>query len=296
MREKFNLEQYLERLEKSESILMCEAVPVADIKENQNYIFISYAHADYKKVYADLAVMYHAGVRFWYDRGLKAGKNWDSEVKERILSPNCCGVIFFISESLFLSKSANMEIDLVCGEDGVRKNYFCVNLSEEQPKGILKTIMRMDDQVLDNAGLDMDRIGTLARAFSDKQTFLFHFEAEHRTKLLEQIKDQFDVMDAGEKKSYALIDVENGEMIPILHDTFSIGKWEEKNHFVINDVTVSRVHAIISINGSECHIMDMGAGYGTYLDGEKIPPLSQVTLQENTVITFGKKSYKFVEK
>ena len=172
MREKFNLEQYLERLEKS----------------------------------------------------------------ERILSPNCCGVIFFISESLFLSKSANMEIDLVCGEDGVRKNYFCVNLSQEQPKGILKTIMRMDDQVLDNAGLDMDRIGTLARAFSDKQTFLYHFEAEHRKKLLEQINDQFDVMDAGEKKSFALIDV------------------------------------------------------------EKIPPLSQVALQENTVITFGKKSYKFVEK
>lgn len=55
----------------------------------------------------------------------------------------------YFSETLFLSRSANAEIDYICGADGVRKNYFCVNLSDSQPKGILRKIMLMDEQLLD---------------------------------------------------------------------------------------------------------------------------------------------------
>jgi len=73
MRKYFNVDTYLTQLQASSGITGCDAVPVPDIGENQNYIFISYAHQDYKQVYEDLAVMYHAGVRFWYDRGLTAG-------------------------------------------------------------------------------------------------------------------------------------------------------------------------------------------------------------------------------
>lgn len=48
------------------------------------------------------------------------------------------------------------------------KNYFCVNLTEVQPNRILRNILRLEDSVLDNVGLDMDRIAILAKAFSDK--------------------------------------------------------------------------------------------------------------------------------
>lgn len=107
MRDYFDVDQYVKKLEQSENIQDCETVPIPDIAENQNYIFISYSHKDYKKVYADLAFLYREGVHFWYDRGLSAGKNWDAEVKERIENPRCSGVIFYLSENMFLSRSVN---------------------------------------------------------------------------------------------------------------------------------------------------------------------------------------------
>lgn len=58
----FNLINYIKQLELSTDIRDCVSVPIPDIAENQNYIFISYSHKDYKEVYADLAVMYQAGV------------------------------------------------------------------------------------------------------------------------------------------------------------------------------------------------------------------------------------------
>ena len=289
MRGSFDVDKYLEQLERSESLLECGAVPLPDIKENQSFIFISYAHVDYKKVYRDLALMYDAGIRFWYDRGLRAGKNWDEDVKGEVLSPNCVGVIFFISEAFFVSKSANMEVELLCGEGGLRKNYFCVNLSDKQPNGIMKSAMLMDAE-----GFDMDRIGVLARAFSDKQTFLYYSEWEHSKKLVEQIHMQFDVMDLV-IKSYALVDVMNNDVIPITSDSFMIGREKLKNHLVIEDGSVSRVHAAISENDGEKYIMDMGAGHGTFLNGERLQRLVPVVLHKEDVITFGLKKYRFVE-
>ena len=121
-------------------------------------------------MYVDLALLYMSGVRFWYDRGLSAGKNWDTEVKDVIENPRCSGVIFYIGENLFLSRSVNREIELVLGDKKQpRKNYFGVNLSDEQPSHIMRTVLRKEDDVLDLAGMDMERISTLARAFSDKK-------------------------------------------------------------------------------------------------------------------------------
>lgn len=293
MREFFSVEQYVKKLENSESIIQCEKVPVPDIAENQNYIFISYAHRDYKRVYADLAMLYHAGVRFWYDRGLSAGKDWDAEVKEKILNPRCSGVIFYLSESLFLSKSANMEIDLVCGMDGNRKNYFCVNLFDGQPKDILKFIMRMDDTLVDNAGLDMERIGILARAFGDKQTYLYFYEAEHSQNLLEQIKEQFDVMEADTGKTGVLVR-DNGEEIVINQDPFLIGKFTEKCHYIIlDDSSISRMHASISLRGKTGVIMDLGAVNGTFVNETKLDRLVAFPLKEGDRVRLGNVGFVF---
>ena len=105
MRNDFNIEEYILKLNQSDSISSCDSVPLPELPEKHNYIFISYAHKDYKQVYADLAVMYRAGVRFWYDKGLVAGKDWSAEAKRIIESPRCVGVIFFLSENLFFMVS-----------------------------------------------------------------------------------------------------------------------------------------------------------------------------------------------
>ena len=114
----FNLNEYLAQLEESESISLCPKVPRPKVRDDQSYIFISYAHADYKQVYKALAYMYARGVRFWYDSGLTAGLEWDGEVKAVIRHPNCSGAIFFLSENLFLSRSViNTELPCILGID-----------------------------------------------------------------------------------------------------------------------------------------------------------------------------------
>lgn len=295
MRDYFQVDKYIQQLEEATDITKCERVPVPDIEENQNYLFISYAHQDYKKVYADLAVLYHAGVRFWYDQGLKAGKNWDTEVFEMIKNPRCSGVIFFLSENLFLSKSANQEIDVVMGSENVPfKNYFCVNLTEVQPNRILRNILRLEDSVLDNAGLDMDRIATLAKAFSDKQTYLSIFDVEHKKNLLHQIASQFDVTEAAIGKRGYLINKATDERIQITEDSFAVGKEQRKCHYCIeNDSAVSRWHMCIKSDGRENAVMDMGAANGTYLNGQRIASMVFVPLQDGDEITIGRQVLVF---
>ncbi|MBR5314223.1 MAG: toll/interleukin-1 receptor domain-containing protein, partial [Clostridia bacterium] len=101
----FNCKEYQESLLHSKDITDCERVPVPKCAKHQNYIFISYSHKDYKRVYHDLAAMYEAGVRFWYDEELMAGYDWDAEVYKKINDPHCSGVIFYLSESFFTSDS-----------------------------------------------------------------------------------------------------------------------------------------------------------------------------------------------
>lgn len=295
MRQYFDVEAYLQQLERASGISMCDPVPVPDIGENQNYLFISYSHQDYKKVYADLAVMYHAGVRFWYDRGLAAGKNWDAEVKGIIESPRCTGVIFFLSENLFLSRAANQEIDLVRGSGAQpKKNYFCVNLSEVQPSRILRNILRMDDTALDNAGLDMDRIAILANAFSDKQTYLSFFETEHRKHLIDQITMQFNVVEPAEKNRGHLVHKESGQVVPITEDSFMIGRNARKCHYCISgDDTVSTVHVCIGSDKSGSVVMDLGAMNGTFVNGRKLQSMMPQRLRDRDEIRIGNQVFVF---
>lgn len=190
----FDILDYKRNLQKSTSIDDCTKVPLPRIEENQNYIFISYSHLDYKKVYADLANMYSSGVRFWYDKGLSAGRNWDDEVKSKIENPNCVGVIFYMSENLFKSESANKEIriayDASANENKCNKNYFSVNLTGKSSAEILMTAITSS-----NGSLTMEHINTLSAAFSDKATYIDYNSPEHMTDLISQIKLQFEVID-----------------------------------------------------------------------------------------------------
>ena len=108
----FVLEEYLQVLQNAKNIDDCLKVPIPEMDNDQNYVFVSYSHDDYKEVYYDLAHLYCKGVRFWYDKGLSAGEDWEREVQEHIQSPYCCGVIFYLSTNMFLSGSILRKLSL----------------------------------------------------------------------------------------------------------------------------------------------------------------------------------------
>lgn len=98
----------------------------------ENYVFISYSHRDYKQVYRDLAFFRYnpeKRVRFWYDEGLPAGKDWLDAAREHLCHPNCVGVIFYLSEAFLRSGAVLQEIELT---ESTGKPYLTVALEEDR--------------------------------------------------------------------------------------------------------------------------------------------------------------------
>lgn len=223
----FQAEEYKKKLATATSIDKCEKVPLHHCAEGGRYVFISYSHRDYKQVYADLADLYDAGVPFWYDRGLPAGRNWDDVVREKMTDPKCGGVIFYLSENLFLSQSIQTEIHIACGEDGPDKmpwrkvSYFSVNLTSLAPTGILRKVFASKQFV----GVDDEPealrqwMSTLTKAFPDKATYLPYSAPAHKMDMVEQInlcfsiksnRNPYDFSGAKFVSGTATIEFENG--------------------------------------------------------------------------------------
>ena len=103
--------QVLEQIEQSESFSQVKNAGILPEPDaDDGYYFVSYSHKDYKKVFKDIIAFQQNGLPIWYDRGLESGKSWINEVKKKISSYYCRGVIFYISENYLASESCMIEL------------------------------------------------------------------------------------------------------------------------------------------------------------------------------------------
>ena len=84
-----------------------------DPDAQKGYYFVSYSHKDYKVVFKHVLRLLEQGINLWYDRGLEAGKSWREDVKRKIYSYNCKGVICFLSANCIGSESLLQEYDMI---------------------------------------------------------------------------------------------------------------------------------------------------------------------------------------
>ena len=87
-----------------------EAACLPEPDGDEGYLFVSYSHADFRPVIADIIRLRECGTAIWYDRGLETGKSWLSEVHKKISSYSCRGVLFYISEQFLASPSCMQEL------------------------------------------------------------------------------------------------------------------------------------------------------------------------------------------
>lgn len=135
----------------------------------KNFIFVSYSHRDYEKVYSDLAYFSynsHTRVRFWYDEGLPIGKDWEKAAQKVMEKPNCVGVVFYLSKNLLLSGSVFKEIDTATK---LGKRSFAIALDPDQYSAA---------KIFDEAK------GKELRAIQDKQKLLEEFFPQAHTALI----------------------------------------------------------------------------------------------------------------
>ena len=81
---------------------------------DQPFAFVCYAHADGARVSAELGWLQSAGIRFWYDEGIRAGDNWRNTIGRSLL--DATHVIFFVSKASLASEHCNREINLALDE------------------------------------------------------------------------------------------------------------------------------------------------------------------------------------
>lgn len=120
------VEERLELIRNSKSLREVQNAGVMPEPDSgEGYYFISYSHKDYKQVFESILGLQSENIKLWYDRGLETGKSWLKDVRKRIYSYHCKGVIFYISRDFLQSPSIWNEVDFVLRN---KKSYLCVNL------------------------------------------------------------------------------------------------------------------------------------------------------------------------
>ena len=87
---------------------------------------------------------------------------------------------------------------------------------------------------------------------------------------------------------------ENGELlVKLQYFPFVVGKKRDNVNLVLNDYSVSRVHARILEIGGEHYLEDLNSTNGTFRNGLRLLPYEKRKLEEQDKIRFGKLEYTY---
>ena len=59
-------------------------LPYPAYRGNDPYVFVSYAHLDQDRVFAEIKRFNEAGFHVWYDEGISPGNEWPEEIAEAL--------------------------------------------------------------------------------------------------------------------------------------------------------------------------------------------------------------------
>lgn len=87
---------------------------------------------------------------------------------------------------------------------------------------------------------------------------------------------------------------DSGELLVKLNQfPFVIGKKRDSVNLVLNDYSISRVHARIVEIGGELYLEDLNSTNGTYKNGLRLQPYEKRKLEEHDEVRFGKLEYTY---
>ena len=108
-------------------------MPYPAYRGKEPYIFISYAHLDYEKVFAEIKTFNEQGYNVWYDEGISPGNEWTDEIANAL--EKCSMFVVFITPNSAVSKNVLKEINFAI-EDG--KALVAIHLEKTTLSGGMK--------------------------------------------------------------------------------------------------------------------------------------------------------------
>lgn len=82
------------------------------------------------------------------------------------------------------------------------------------------------------------------------------------------------------------------EYIVLLQDQYIVGKLNTEADFIIQDPSVSRIHAEIERRGGQYFVRDMNSTNGTFVNGQRLRIQECVPIQPGDVIAFARAEYQ----
>jgi hypothetical protein len=92
-----------------------------------DYIFISYKRQDMPIIAPILKRIAQRGHRFWYDKGIPGGAEWDAIIEDRVR--HCRVLLLFVSQAAIQSRYVRREVRFA---DALAKPLLCVTLEDAQ--------------------------------------------------------------------------------------------------------------------------------------------------------------------
>ena len=108
-------------------------MPYPAYRGKDPYVFISYAHKDYVKVFEEIRRFNEAGFNVWYDEGIAPGNEWTDEIADALAE---CAVFVVMLTPLSASRENVLnEINFALSE---KKPFLAIHLEETELKRGLK--------------------------------------------------------------------------------------------------------------------------------------------------------------
>lgn len=158
---------------------------------NENYIFVSYAHADSNRVMPILKALDREGFRLWFDSGIEAGSEWPAYIADHIRF--CHRMIFFVSKASVNSKNCRREVNFA---DSLNKEILVAYLEDA------KLQHGLDLQLAANQAVSRDKyisdamfINAIAQAkmlFSCKSNYVVDAKHPVKDEIIDSDDEEFD--------------------------------------------------------------------------------------------------------
>ena len=102
-------------------------LPYPAYRGKEPYVFISYAHRDSERVFAEIKRFNEAGFHVWYDEGIAPGNEWSDAIAEALTG--CSVFVVFLTPTSAPRENVLNEIDYALNE---QKPFLAIHLEETQ--------------------------------------------------------------------------------------------------------------------------------------------------------------------
>jgi len=246
------------------------------------YVFISYAHKDSRLVFPIINELHRRGILMWYDEGIEPGADWQQFLAEKI--NGCSKFILFVSPDSVSSHHCRQEINFANTRG---KQMLPIYLKSTELNAGMEMTLSVFQSVFYYAFKNNDEgfFETVYNALTTNDT-----SPDLQMTILEDISNSKVVLkldSSGDKQLPSVIPLpEHGEFTVGRHDV-TAGAQRSDFEFAPETKNISRRHAIFKLSEQEYTVTDLGSKAGTWVNGEKIPINTPITLINGQNISFG---------